>query len=343
MKLKSLKQATLKNKRVIYRVDYNIPLKQNKIIDDNRIKLSLPTLHYLINKKAKIIILTHIGRPNGKKVKSLSVKPIACYLEKLINQKIKVIDYPITQPDLLPGQVAIVENTRFHPQETTNGAKFSKQLAALGDLIVFDAFAVSHRDHASVSGIAKYLPVFAGLYLMLEIKMLEKLTKNPKRPLIIIVGGNKITSKSNAIKNSLKIADHILVGGKTANHIIDSKINHSKIILPVDFIKFKSKRLDIGPRTIKLFKSYITHAKTIFFIGPMGMFEKPLYSQGTKEIAKAIIKSKALTIAGGGDTISALHKFKLARKFDFLSAAGGASLDFLSGKPLPGLKAMIIK
>ncbi len=346
MQLKSVKQVSLKNKRVLYKVDYNVPLKNNLVRDDNRIKLTLPTLHYLIQQKAKVVILTHVGRPNGKQIKSLSVKPIAKYLSQVIKQQAKIINFPINQKDvdfthsLKPGQVAIFENTRFHPQEKTNGKTYSKQLASLGDLIVFDAFASAHRNHASVSGVAKHLPMYAGFYLGLEIKMLEKLSKNPKKPLVIIVGGSKVKGKTQAIKNFTKIADQILVGGKTANFMLDKKFKHPKVILPTDFI---GDRFDIGPETIKLFKSHIKTAKTIFFIGPLGWFEKDKYANGTKQISQAIIKSKALTIAGGGDTIAALHKFNLSHKFDFLSAAGGASLDFLAGKTLPGLKPMIAK
>ena len=422
MRLKSLRDAKLTGKKVFFRVDYNVPLNsQNNITtvaDDTRIKVTLPTIQYLIQKKAKVIIVTHLGRPPGKKVNNLSIDPVLKRVSKLIGKKVYKTDEVVGSKvktivdSLKNGEVAMLENTRFHPGEIKNDSGLAKQLASLADIIVNDGFAIDHRDHASVSGVAKYLPMYAGFHLMLEVKMLTKLMTKPKRPFVAVIGGAKVSDKVAAIHNLAKVADAVLVGGGVANNFLkaggvnvlssylqdtvaDEKkrgvdfvkvaeelmktfrsekmllhdyIPIPKIVAPVDVVAAKSindvktkkvidlvntKRnasinhklmfLDIGPTTIKLFKDIISHAKTIFWNGPTGVFEKPAFATGTKEIAKSIAKSKSLSILGGGDTIAAIKKFKLANKYDYVSSAGGAALDFLAGKKLPGLEPMRIK
>lgn len=421
MRLKSVKDINLKGKRVLFRVDYNTPLKKVRgklaVADDSRIQLTLPTLHYLISKKAKIIIATHLGRPDGKPVKSLKITPVARHLEKIIGQKVTTTP-STTGPQakkiisaMNPGEVAFIENTRFHPGETKNNASYAKQIASLADIIVNDGFAVCHRVHASVVGVSKYIPMVAGLYLMLEVKMLNKLTTSPKRPFVAIIGGAKISDKVAAISNLAQIADTVLVGGGVANNFlkaggVDVLSSYMQDVVAdekkrgVDFVKFAKKLLDIfhrqrmlvhkfipvpriavpldviaakkmdgyhqtsrinliksednhctknlmyldiGKTTIKFYKQVISQAGTIFWNGPMGVFEKDAFSRGTKSIAKAIAKSKGTSILGGGDTIAAISKFKLRHKYDYVSGAGGATLEFLAGKKLPGIEPMRVK
>ena len=422
MKLRSVRQAKLKGKRVLFRVDYNTPLTifkgKRQVADDTRIKITLPTLQYLIQKKSKIIIVSHLGRPGGKRVKELDLEPVAKKLENLIGQKVTKlndISHPSTKQaidSIKPGDIAILDNIRFLPGETKNDSRVARSISQLADLIVNDGFAVSHRNHASVSGVAKFLPMYAGFNLMLEVKMLTKLMSRPKRPLIVIIGGAKVSDKVNAIHNLANVADSIIVGGGVANNflkaggvdilssylqdtaadkktrsinfvkiakrlmaslrsqkmLLNGYIPIPKIVTPIDVVAADKKKnprvlktlnvtnknqngkvskklmfLDIGPSTIKLYQDIIGHAKTIFWNGPMGVFEEPKFARGTKEIARAVARARAITIIGGGDTISAIKQFKLTKKYDYVSSAGGASLEFLTGNKLPGLEPMRVK
>jgi 3-phosphoglycerate kinase len=415
MKLKTIKDIkNLKGKTVIVKVDFNVPLKKTGdhilVEDDTRILITIPTIEYLQANNCKIILMSHLGRPDGKIVPSLSLKPIATKLSKILHQPIKLADSVIGPTvtklahSLKPKEILLLENNRFEPGETINDPKLSKALASLADIFINDGFSLSHRAHASVVGITKYLPSYAGFTLEKEVTMLSKLTTNPVSPFVAIVGGAKISDKIDAIKNLAKIADVVLVGGGIANNflkaegvniyssymqdvvvdekkrgvdyvkfaktilnktrqdkiLLDGYIPIPKIVYPIDVIaadgpekpntihevelvnnhlneKQTAMYLDIGPRTEKLFKEIILQAKTIFWNGPMGMFENTNFQQGTKTIAKAVASSKATTILGGGDTISAINKFDLADKYDYVSASGGASLEFLGGKKLPGI------
>ncbi len=417
MNLRKVNAAAVKNKKVLLKVDYNTPTKTNRdkqvVMDDTRIKITLPTLKFLIEQKAKIILTSHFGRPGGKVVEALKMDPIAQHLEKLIGKKVNKIAVSVGKEaeqavaEMQPGDILMLENSRFNPGEKKNDPGFAKELASLADVFVNDAFSASHRAHASVVGVTKYLPAYAGFALYEEVEMLSSLSKKPKRPFVAIVGGAKISDKVEAIKNLSQIADVVLVGGGVANNFIKAEgieVFHSyledkpadtkkenisfvavaeelmestktqkmmlhgyiplpKIIYPADVIaaddidnpkskkvidltNFEDERkkswmyLDIGPKTQRLFRDIILEAQTIFWNGPMGVFEQPDFEEGTKAIATAIAKSSAETILGGGDTINAIHHLGLEDRYDYLSAAGGASLEFLGKKTLPGLEPL---
>ncbi|MFC1653447.1 phosphoglycerate kinase [Patescibacteria group bacterium] len=417
MKLKSLKNANIKNKTALVKVDYNVPLMQKgekfRVVDNTRIKITLTTIEYLIEQNCKTILMSHLGRPDGKVVEGLRLDPVAKELEKLIKKPIKKLDNVIGKDVEVAikngnlGEIFMLENNRFEPGETKNDSKLSKSLASYADIFVNDGFSLSHREHASVSGVAKHLPSYAGFTLQKEVEMLSSLTTKPKRPLVAIVGGAKISDKIDAIYNLAKIADVILVGGGVANNflkaegvkiyssylqdvvadekkrevdyvkfaenmlkstrqeklLLNNYIPIPKIVYPIDVVAAQGPKhsksvhtieltngnmkedrnvmyLDIGPKTQKLFKEIILEAETIFWNGPMGMFELKQFEEGTKSVASAIAKSKATTILGGGDTMAAINKFKLQNRYDYVSASGGASLEFLGGKKLPGIEVL---
>ncbi|MFH1838508.1 MAG: phosphoglycerate kinase [Candidatus Kuenenbacteria bacterium] len=400
---KTIKDINLKNKKVVLRVAYDVPLKKNKdewiIVDDSRIKISIPIINYLLKQNCKIILVSYLGRPRGKVVEALRLKPVAKKLQEIFKkEKIiylkdcigKEVEEKIKKME--SKEIILLENTRFHPEEEKNDLKFAKKLASLGEIFINDAFAQSHRMYASTVGITKFLPSAMGLNFEKEIKILTKVKTNFKKPLVIIIGGVKINTKIEVIKNFLKQADFILIGGvagliflkelgykvgKFSNDNLKNKNDDSmkeilaellpfvgeKIILPVDAIiektigvKKQAKEidiaflnscdlsatsiLDIGPQTIKLFSQYIKKAKIIIWNGPMGLFEKEKFAQGTKEIAQAIANSKAYTLIGGGDTEKAINKFNLNKKFSHICVAGGAMLEFLADKKLPALEVL---
>lgn len=400
MNLTTLPGVNVKGKTVLLRVDYN-----GANSDDTRIRLTLPTLRYLLDRNCRIIIVSHNGRPDGRIVKSLSLKPVAKHLAKLLRHPVQTIAHcrgpAVTQAvaALKSGDILMLENIRFCQGETDNDPALAKFLASLADVVVNDGFSVSHRAHASVAGIAKYLPMVAGFHLEKEVKMLSHLLKSPKHPFVVVIGGAKVSDKVAVVEHLGKIADVVLVGGGVANNFLkaDGKpvfksyledvivdetkrhldfvklahqllaSNHGKIIYPLDvvaatsinqtattiinlinplsFTKANPKLmyLDIGPNTIELYREIILQAETVFWNGPMGVFEKKPFATGTYKVASAIAKSKALSVLGGGDTIIAIQKFGLADRYDYVSAAGGATLEFLAGKTLPGLTPMIVK
>lgn len=310
--MKTLKDFNVKNKRVLVRCDFNIPLDEKEnIADDFRIKQTIPTIEYLLKNEAKVILMSHLANN-----KSLFV--IEERLEKYLGSE----------------EFTLLENLRFNKGEKENDDNFAKELAQLGDIYINDAFGVCHRKHASVVGVPKYLPSGAGFLLEKEIEVLSKVLKNPERPLVVIIGGNKIESKAKVIEQFLEKADYVLIGGRIAEQIKDKS---NKLYIPVD----SKNGFDIGPKTIKIFSEIIKKARTILWAGPLGKFEDSVYEQGTKKVAKLIVKNnQAFKIAGGGDTIFALTKFGLRDKFDHISTGGGAMLQFLSGEELPGLKAL---
>jgi phosphoglycerate kinase len=346
-----LKNIDVKNKRVLVRCDFDVPLDNGKILNDFRIRKAIPTIKYLIDKGAKVTLMGHLGRPNGAE-ESLRMAPVKKRVVELLGQEITVL-----------------ENLRFNKGEEENSDEFAKELASLADIYVNDAFAVSHRNHASVTGITKYLPSFAGLLLESEVKILSEAMNSSK--LVAVIGGSKVETKIKVIQEFLEKADHVLIGGKIANAILAVKgmapksylpkdieevkkinLTSTKLHLPVDVmatggresalakVKEDEEMLDIGPETIKMFSKIIKTAKNIVWAGPLGYFEDPVYAKGTKEIGLAIVNSKAFKIAGGGDTISALSEFNLMDKFDHISTGGGAMLMFLGGEELPGLKVL---
>ncbi len=391
--MKSIKdQENLNQKLILLRLDLNVPLKNGVITDQTRIDKILPIVNFLIQKKAKIIIISHVGRPKGKVDRNLTLKPICKNLEKKINKKIRLIDgdvFKLKKEDLFlnkKDQIVFLENIRFHEGEEKNDVNFSKHLASLADLFVNDAFSCSHRAHASVSKITEFLPSFAGIQLETEINALRKVTTEIKKPVSCIIGGSKISTKIGIIKNLIPKFDNIIFVGGMANNILSYKgnqigkslkedncdlliddifktstIHACSIIYPEDVMvgknmegKSKLKELseienddlilDIGPKTINKIKDIIETSKTILWNGPAGYFENPNFANGSFEIAKKIIKKNKdnliYSIAGGGDTISVLNQINAINDFNFVSTAGGAFLEYLEGKELPGIKAL---
>ena len=382
----------LDNKKVLLRLDLNVPFKNGVIKDQTRINKILPIIEFLLKKNSKIIVISHVGRPKGKVNKDLSMKPICENLEKKINKKIKIIDediFKLKKEDLFRDpkyQIVFLENIRFYKEEEANDTNFSKNLAGLADLFVNDAFSCSHRTHASICKITEFLPSFAGLQLETEINALKKVTTEIKKPITCIIGGSKISTKIGIIKNLIPKFDNIIIVGGMANNILSHKgnsigksikekgceiiineifeasNNHScKIIYPEDVLvgknindKSKIKELnniedndlilDIGPKTINKIKNVIKISKTVLWNGPAGYFENPNFANGSYEIAKAIVKNNKdksmYSVAGGGDTIALINQINAIKDFNFVSTAGGAFLEYLEGKELPGIKAL---
>jgi len=385
-------QDNLKQKKVLLRLDLNVPFKNGLISDETRINKIVPILDFLIKKKSNIIIISHVGRPKGKVNETYSLKPICENLEKKIKKKIKLLDndiFTLKKEDLFKSpddQIVFLENIRFYKEEEENDTSFAKHLASLADFYVNDAFSCSHRAHASVSKITQFLPSFAGLQLETEIEALKKVTTEIKKPITCIIGGSKISTKIGIIKNLIPKFDNIIIVGGMANNIINYKgnnigksikendcettvkeifeisKNHScKISFPVDVLvgknmddKSKVKELndienddmilDIGPKTIEKIKNIIENSKTVLWNGPAGYFENPNFAKGSHEIAKQIVKknkdSSIYSVIGGGDTIALINQINIAEEFNFVSTAGGAFLEYLEGKELPGIKAL---
>jgi len=344
--MKTLPDFNFKNKRVLVRCDFNVPLSgQGEILDDFRIKQTIPTIEYLIKKEAKVILMSHLGRPEGKVVEGLRLTPIQ---EKLM----EYLDLSVTKaPDCVgkeveewvremePGEILLLENLRFHQEEEKGEENFTKNLAKLGDIFINEAFSVCHRSQASVVGITKYLPSGAGFLLEKEIEILSQIIKNPERPLIVIIGGSKVKDKAKVIGKFLEIGNWILVGNLVAKEIREKEMtmkNLEKIIFPV----LNGQILDLDKKTIENFKEKIKMAKTIFWAGPLGKIEEKKYQKGTREIARAIIKSRAFSVVGGGDTIEFLNKAKVIEKFNHISTGGSALLEFLAEEKLPGIEAL---
>ena len=385
-------QENLNEKIILLRLDLNVPIKNGVITDQTRIDKVLPIINFLIEKKTKILILSHVGRPKGKENKELSLKPICENLEKKINKKIRLIKeniFNLKKEDLFKDkteQVLFLENIRFYKEEEENDENFSKHIAKFADIFVNDAFSCSHRAHASVSKVTKFLPSFAGLQLETEINALKKVTTEIKKPVTCIIGGSKISTKIGIIKNLIPKFDNIIIVGGMANNILNymgnpigksirenncekiiddifktAKIHTCSIIYPEDVIVGKNMEdkgqtkelnkvlnddliLDIGPKTINKIKDIIEISKTVLWNGPAGYFENPNFANGSYEIAKKIVtKNKnnlIYSIAGGGDTIALLNQVGASKNFNFISTAGGAFLEFLEGKELPGIKAL---
>jgi len=383
-------QENLNKKTILLRLDLNVPLKNGIITDQTRIDKILPMINFLLEKKSKILVISHVGRPKGKISEKLSLKVICESLEKKINQKIILIKeniFKLKKEDLFKNpedHIAFLENIRFYKEEEENDKKFSKHLANLADIFVNDAFSCSHRAHSSLSKITEFLPSFAGLQLQSEMRALKKVTSEIEKPITCIIGGSKISSKINIIKNLIPKFNSIIIVGGMANNflnhegnpigksikeegcksIIDdiykiAKTHSCSIIFPEDVMvgkdmedKAKTKELkevsnddlilDIGPKTINKIKKTIEKSKTILWNGPAGYFENPNFANGSYEIAKEIIKRNKMiySVVGGGDTIAVLNQINAIDKFNFVSTAGGAFLEYLEGKELPGIKAL---
>ncbi len=385
-------QENLDQKKVLLRLDLNVPLENKIITDQTRIDKILPIIYFLLKKKSRIIIVSHVGRPKGKENKDLSLKPICENLEKKINLKIKLIQeniYNLKKENLFndtQDQIIFLENIRFYGEEEKNDLKFSKHLAGLADIFVNDAFSCSHRAHASVSKITEFLPSFAGIQFESEINALKKVTSEIKKPITCIIGGSKISTKIGLIKNLIPKFNNIVIVGGMANNILNyhgnpigksikedncdttiddifktAKKHSCSIIYPDDVSVGKSLKdksqikelnevtnddliLDIGPKTIKRINNIIKNSNTVLWNGPAGYFENSNFANGSNEIAKKIIEknkdNSIYSVAGGGDTIAFLNQINAIDNFNFVSTAGGAFLEYLEGKELPGIKAL---
>ena len=384
-------QENLAGKIALLRLDLNVPLKNKDILDETRIDKIIPVINFLLNRKTKILVISHVGRPKGRKNNDLSLKPICLNIEKKIKKKIKLITsnlYEITKDKLFTQneEVIFLENIRFYREEEINDSKFAKQIASLGDFYVNDAFSCSHRDHASVSKITKFLPSFAGLQLQSEINALKKITSDIESPITCIIGGSKISTKIGLIKNLTNKLDNLVFVGGMANNIlnfkgfkigksikedhcnniiddifINAEKNFCKIYYPEDVrvgknfdsnseiksLKDISKEdiiLDIGPKTVEKIKKILENSRTVFWNGPAGYFENENFENGSLQICKIIennTKNNSLySVVGGGDTIAVINKTGSLNNFNFVSTAGGAFLEYLEGKELPGIKAL---
>lgn len=392
MKLKTINNIDVQNKRVLLRVDFNVPIsKKGEITDDSRMIATLPTITHLTKKGAKIIIISHLGRPKGKKVSEMSLKPVAKHLEKLTKTKVTFVDECIGKKaeeavnKMKKNEIIVLENVRFHKEESKNDKTFSKELAKLADIYVNDAFSVAHRAHASTTGVTNHLPSYGGFLMAKEIHELGKVFKNAKKPICLIIGGAKINTKIGVLKKFIEIADSILVGGalgntflaargfnvgkskyekdkllvaqeimllaEQKNHefrvprdvVVASEISETseKIDIPTEDIVGDMMIVDIGKVSIKRYTEIIKKAGTVIWNGPVGVYEFNRFSHGSKRIAESILESKALSIIGGGDTIDFLKKYDYPLdKFSHISTGGGAMIEFLEGKKLPGITAV---
>ena len=392
--IKDLKENQLVGKRVLVRVDFNVPLNEElEITNDTRIKAVLPTIKYLTSHQAKVILVSHLGRPKGKVVERLRLDPVAKRLSELLKQDVKKVNDCIGEEvekvalNMQKGEVVLLENLRFHPEEEKNNPEFARVLANLVDIFVNDAFGTAHRAHASTVGVAGMLPSCAGFLMAREVEVLSNLLEDPERPFVVVLGGAKISGKIEIVQNLLDIADRILIAGgmsytclaalghevgKSLLEEYDLRVvfkmlkeaeeKGNKILLPIDLVvaikevseKAASKLVrvenipkdgigvDLGEKSLNEFEKEIKKAKTVFWNGPVGVFEIEKFAKGTNRIAKVLadIKGKAVTIIGGGDSIAAIDKAGLAEKMTHISTGGGASLEFLGGKKLPGIEIL---
>lgn len=393
-KKKSFRTLPVANQRVMVRVDYNVPLDANgNVTDDARLHASIPTLDYLLSKKAKIILISHLGRPKGQVNPKYSLKPVAGALSKLLKVPVAFAENCIgpkayeAVAKLNPGDVLLLENLRFHPEEEKNNSVFAKELASLADCFIQDAFGAVHRAHASTAIVPSLLPSAAGALLEKELTFLEKVRSHPTHPYLVMLGGAKVSDKIKVVETFINQVDTLFVGGAMAYTFLKAqgvnvgdslveldfidtckatlakaKEKNVKMLLPVDHLVVQDiakpegakvttgtaiepgwKGVDIGPNTIEALKPYLKSAKTIFWNGPSGIFEVPAYSKGTMEVAKAAAdaaKGGATVVVGGGDSVAAVSKARVARDITYISTGGGASMEFLEGQELPGVAAL---
>ncbi|MCB6994098.1 phosphoglycerate kinase [bacterium 210820-DFI.6.37] len=389
---KTVRDIEVKGKKALVRCDFNVPMQDGKITDDIRITSALPTIKYLIENGARVILMSHMGRPKGEAKMEYTLKPVAERLAELLGQEVifssvpEVVNQQVidTAASLKDGQVMLLENVRFRGEETKNEAGFAKELAQLGDLFVNDAFGTAHRAHCSTAGVADYLPAVSGFLIEKEVKFLGDALENPERPFVAIMGGAKVGDKIPVIENLLKKVDTLIIGGgmsytffkamglEIGTSILDeesielagellkkAEAAGVNMILPTDVVCAKefdnnSEKLtcerteipadrmgmDIGPKTIERIRGELSKAKTVVWNGPMGVFEMPNFAEGTKQVGAALAESDAATIIGGGDSAAAVEQFGYADKMTHISTGGGASLEFLEGKVLPGIAVL---
>ncbi len=383
----TIRDIDVKGKRVLVRVDFNVPINQGKVDDDTRIRAALPTLNYLLDRGSAVILCSHLGRPKGKPDPNYSLKPVAVHLSQLIGKKVAFAEECVgpaaeaASQSLKSGELLLLENTRFYPGEEKNDLELAKQLASLADIYVNDAFGSAHRAHSSTEGVAHFLPAVAGFLMEKEIRYLGQAIAEPKRPFFAILGGAKISDKIGVIRTLLEKADQVLVGGGMANTFFkaqgyptgDSLVeddaletarellsdSNDRLRLPVDVViadRFDAdaqrrvismgaipegwRILDIGPQTVDAYTKLLSTAATVVWNGPMGVFEFPRFAEGTYGVAKAVAESDAVSIIGGGESVSAIKKSGLENKITHISTGGGASLEMLEGLVLPGLAAL---
>ncbi len=389
MAKQTVRDVAWEGKRALVRVDFNVPLDGGRITDDTRVRAAVPTIEYLLQHGASVVLMSHLGRPKKKVVEELRLAPVAKHLGELLGREVKTVGVT-TGPEaeaaaaaLQPGDVLMLENTRFDAREEANDDAMAQELAKLGDAYVNDAFGAAHRAHASTEGVAKYLkPAVAGFLLEKELDELGGLLESPERPFVVVLGGAKITDKIAVVEHLAKVADTILIGGGMANtfflaqgHNVGKSLaepdavdtvnaalqsaSGGKIKLPVDVIVAEDvsadattetlavdavgdnqRILDIGPETVKEYAAQITGAKTVFWNGPMGLFEMAPFAEGTRGVAQAMADTSARTVIGGGDSVAAVEQMGLADRVGHISTGGGASLEFLEGKTLPGVEAL---
>lgn len=386
---KTIKDVYFEGKRALVRCDFNVPMEDGKITDDGRIRAALPTIKYLVEAKAKVILMSHLGRPKGEPKAEFSLSKVADRLAELAGQPVKfaqsdvVVDDSVRKiaSELQNGEIMLLENVRYRKEETDNDLHFAKELSELGDIFVQEAFGTAHRAHASTAGVAEYLPAVSGFLIEKEVKFLGDAVADPKRPFVAIMGGAKVADKIKVIDNLLEKVDTLIIGGgmsytffkakgyeigssildengiELAKEIMDkaNKLNKD-LVLPVDIVvadKFENEAntktvdaenipsdmmgLDIGPKSIELFNKKIAEAKTVVWNGPVGVFEMENFAKGTRAVADALAESDCISIIGGGDSAAAIKKFGLEDKMTHISTGGGASLEFLEGKELPGI------
>ena len=392
MNKKTIKDIDVNNKKVLVRCDFNVPLdgETGEITDNRRIRAALPTIQYLLDNNAKVILCSHLGRPKGEVNEKYSLKPVALELSKLLGREVKLAHDVIGEDaenltsSMKEGEIVLLENVRFHKEEEKNEPEFAKKLASFAEIYVNDAFGTAHRAHASTEGVSHYLPAVSGFLIEKELEFLGKALENPERPFVAILGGAKVSDKIGVIENLLEKVDTLIIGGGMAYTFLKAQGNNIgkslceedkidlakiilekaqekgvKLILPVDnhvAIEYSNEAedrfvasteipeeymgLDIGPETIELFKSIVKDAKTVLWNGPLGVCEFEKYEVGTKAVAEMLSQSNAVTVIGGGDSAAAIEKLGLADKMTHISTGGGASLEFLEGKVLPGIACL---
>ncbi|MDQ3007466.1 MAG: phosphoglycerate kinase [Chloroflexota bacterium] len=390
MNKKTVKDIDLKDKRVLMRVDFNVPMQDGKVTDDKRIRASLPTIKYVLDQGASLILMSHLGRPKSASDSEFSLRPVSEVLASLLAMPVKMApdfvgsEVETMVKELQPGEVLMLENTRFHPGEEKNDLELAKQMSVLGEVYVNDAFGSAHRAHVSTEGVARFLPAVSGFLMEQELEYLGRAVANPEHPYIAILGGAKISDKIDVVETLLSKADKLIIGGGMANTFLaaqglnmqDSLVESTsletaksimaksgeKLVLPVDAViadKFEAdansqvvdvdkipagwRMLDVGPKTLELYKRALDGAKLIVWNGPVGVFEMPKFAEGTFALARMLAESGATTVIGGGDSASAVKKAGVAKQMTHVSTGGGASLEFLEGQELPGVAALMDK
>lgn len=389
---KTVKDVDVRGKRVLVRVDFNVPLAEGTVTDDTRVRAALPTIRYLIDHGARVILASHLGRPKGEPDPQFSLRPVRRVLQRLIGRNVAFVEDTVgtdareAVDRMVDGEILMLENVRFHPGEKKNDPEFARALASLADIYVNDAFGSAHRAHASTAGVAEYLPAYAGMLLTREVETLGDMLADPQRPFVAILGGSKVSDKVGVIERLMDVVDTIIIGGGMCFTLLQAKgvpvgksiveadwVEPAKqmlakaadkgvsLMLPVDFVVAEAivedaetkivgreeipedqMGLDIGPTSVELFAEAVASARTIFWNGPMGVFEMTPFENGTKRIAMAVARNnRAVSVVGGGDSVAALKKFDLEERVTFVSTGGGASMKLLEGSALPGVDALL--